>query len=211
MNPMILDPQTISPGAMYRFMIGVIVPRPIAFVSTRDANGHLNLAPFSYFTPLTNRPPLVGFSVQSREGEPKDTARNIEATGEFVINIVSEPMAEGMVLASGEWPPHVDEFELAGFTPAPSERVAPPRVAESPVSLECRLHQIVELGAARFVVGEVVLAHVADGVLDAHGHVDPARLAPLGRLGGDAYAPLRDIVRIARPVVERDAERDANR
>lgn len=208
---MILDPQSLSPGAMYRFMIGVIVPRPIAFVSTRDADGRLNLAPFSYFTPLTNRPPLVGFSVQSRDGAPKDTACNIEETREFVINIVSESMAEGMVLTSGEWPPHVDEFALAGFTPAPSERVAPPRVAESPVSLECRLHQIVELGAARFVVGEVVLAHVADGVLDDHGHVDPARLAPLGRLGGDAYVPLRDIVRIARPVVERDAERDDSR
>lgn len=205
----ILDPHTLSPGAMYRLMIGVIVPRPIAFVSTRDPEGHLNLAPFSYFTPLTNRPPLIGFSVQGREGAPKDTAFNIEATREFVVNIVSEPMAEGMVLASGEWPRHVDEFALAGFTPTPSERVAPPRVAESPVSLECQLHRIVELGAAHFVVGEVVLAHVDDSVLDAHGHVDPQRLAPLGRLGGDAYAPLRDIVRIARPVVQRDARRDA--
>lgn len=205
---MILDPQTLSPAAMYRFMIGVIVPRPIAFISTRAPDGRLNLAPFSYFTPLTNRPPLVGVSIQSREGEPKDTARNIEATGEFVINVVSEPMAEGMVLASGDWPDHVDEFALAGFTAVPSERVAPPRVAESPVSLECRLHRVVEFGAARFVVGEVVLAHVKDELLDERGHVDPVRLAAVGRLGGDGYAPLREVLRIARPEVDRAAKRD---
>ncbi len=196
---MLLDPRTISPGAMYQFMIGVIVPRPIAFISTRAADGRLNLAPFSYFVPLTNRPPLVGVSIQERAGVLKDTARNIEATGEFVINVVTEPMAEGMVLASGDWPAHVDEFALAGFTAAASERVRPPRVAESPVSLECRLHQVIGFGVARFIVGEVVLAHVKDEVLDTGGRVDPAKLAAVGRLGGDAYAPLRDIVHIARP------------
>jgi flavin reductase (DIM6/NTAB) family NADH-FMN oxidoreductase RutF len=196
------DPQTLTPAAMYRFMISVVVPRPIAFISTRDEQGALNLAPFSYFVPLTNRPPLVGVSIQSRAGALKDTARNIERTSEFVINLVTESMAEGMVLTSGDWPEHVDEFALAGFTTAPSERVAPPRVAESPVNLECRLHRIVEFGEARFIVGEVLLAHVRDDVLDRDQRVDPARLGALGRLGGDAYAPLRDIVRIARPVVD---------
>ncbi len=200
---MIIDPQSLSPAAMYQFMIGVIVPRPIAFISTRAADGRLNLAPFSYFIPLTNLPPLVGVSLQARGDKLKDTASNIEATGEFVINIVSEPMAEGMVLTSGDWPPHVDEFALAGFTAVASTRIAPPRVGESPASLECRLHRMVEFGAAHFVVGEVLLAHVKDEVLDERGRVDPVKLAPIGRLGGDGYAPLRDVLRIARPVVER--------
>jgi flavin reductase (DIM6/NTAB) family NADH-FMN oxidoreductase RutF len=203
---MILDPATVTPAEMYRFMISVIVPRPIAFVSTRDPSGALNLAPFSYFVPLTNRPPLVGISLQRRRGALKDTARNIQETGEFVINSVSEPMARAMVLASGDWAPHVDEFALAGFTPAPADLVRPPRVGESAVSLECRLHQSLAFGEATFVVGEILRAHVREEVLDADGHVDPARLASLGRLGGDAYEPMREVLRIARPRVDERGE-----
>uniref|UniRef100_A0A832I0H7 Flavin reductase family protein n=1 Tax=Eiseniibacteriota bacterium TaxID=2212470 RepID=A0A832I0H7_UNCEI len=198
---MILDPQQLSPGRMYQWMIGLIVPRPIAWISTRSATGALNLAPFSYFAPITNRPPLVGVSIQKRGDAPKDTLRNIRDTGEFVVNLVDEPLAERMVHTSGDWPAEVDEFALSGLTPAPCERVAAPRVAESPAAFECRLHREVAFGEATFVVGEILLGHVADDRL-ADGRVDPRRLAAVGRLGADGYTVVREVLRIPRPVVE---------
>jgi len=199
---MILDPAQLSPGAVYHFMIGVIVPRPIAFISTTGRSGS-NLAPFSYFLPITNRPPLIGISINARAGEPKDTLRNIRDTGEFVINIVTESFAEHMVRSSGEWPEDIDEFSLAGLTPLPSERVKAPRLAESPVNLECRRYREIELGDSAFVVGELLLAHVDDTLL-TDGHVDPVKLRPLGRLGGDGYMPLREVIHLARPKVRRE-------
>ena len=198
---MILDPNTIPPGDFYRFMISVVVPRPIAFVSTISPDGQLNVAPFSYFNAITNQPPLLGISINRRKGVPKDTLRNIEQTGEFVVNTVDEPLAARMVQASGEWPDDVDEFELTGLTPVPSDLIEPPRVGESPVSMECRLHRIIELGSTFFVVGEIVRAHVKDDVLTS-GRVDIEKLRPLGRLGGDGYSVVRDVIHIARPQVE---------
>jgi flavin reductase (DIM6/NTAB) family NADH-FMN oxidoreductase RutF len=197
----ILDPETLSPGEVYRFMIGAIVPRPIAFVSTVGRAG-FNLAPFSYFAPLTSRPPLLGISMQSRAEGPKDTLRNLRETGDFVVNLVTEELGERMVQTSGEWPEEVDEFQLTGLTPVASDRVRAPRVAESPVNLECRLYREVPLGAATFVIGELVLAHVDDRVL-REGRVDPTLLRPLGRLGGDGYAPLGGVILRPRPRVER--------
>lgn len=197
---MILDPQSLSPGAMYRFMIGVIVPRPIAFVSTVGSGGAFNVAPFSYFNAITSRPPLVGISINRRLGEPKDTLRNIQETGDFVVNAVNEPLLERVVQASGEWAKDVDEFQLTGLTPVASDLVKSPRVAESPVSLECRLHRIVELGDTFFTVGEIVRAHVADEVL-TDGRVDVAKLKPVGRLGGDGYSIVREVAHHARPRV----------
>lgn len=198
---MILDPQQLTPGRMYQWMIGLIVPRPIAWISTRSAAGALNLAPFSYFAPITNRPPLVGVSIQKRRDAPKDTLRNIRETGEFVVNLVDAPLAERMVHTSGDWPAEVDEFALSGLTPAPCERVAVPRVAESPAAFECRLHREVAFGDAAFVVGEILLGHVADDRLE-DGRVDPRRLAAVGRLGADGYTVVREVLRIPRPVVE---------
>lgn len=198
---MIVDPRTTPPGDFYRFMIGVVVPRPIAFVSTMDAQGRLNVAPFSYFNAITNQPPLLGISINRRRGEPKDTLRNIEQTGEFVVNTVDEALGERMVRTSGDWPEDVDEFRLTGLTPVPSELVKPPRVGESPVSMECRLHRIIELGASFFVVGEIVIAHVKDEVL-TDGRVDIAKLRPLGRLGGDGYSVVREVIHMPRPKVE---------
>ncbi len=199
---MILDPTTLSAADVYRFMISVVVPRPIAFVSTVNATGRFNVAPFSYFNAITNRPPLLGISINLRRGTPKDTLNNIRASGDFVINTVTEAMGERMVQTSGEWPADVDEFQLTGLTPIPSDLVRSPRVAESPVSLECRLYREVELGDSTLVVGEMLRAHVADAVL-TDGRVDVAKLQPLGRLGGDGYAPVRDVRHMARPVVER--------
>jgi flavin reductase (DIM6/NTAB) family NADH-FMN oxidoreductase RutF len=119
-----------------------------------------------------------------------------------VVNVVNEAMLEGMVLASGDWPPHVDEFELAGFTPAPCDRVRPPRAAEAPAWFECRVHRTLEFGEAAFVVGEILLGGVSDEALDEHRRVVPERLAAVGRLGGDAYATLREVRRVARPRVQ---------
>lgn len=199
---MFLDPAAVSHGAFYQFMISVIVPRPIAFISTLDRNGRRNAAPFSFFAGLTSQPPLLGVSIQLREGRPKDTLHNIRETGEFVVNVVDEPLAAPMVQCSGEWPEDVDEIELAGLTTLASERVTPPRIAESPVSLECRLHREVELGGTVFVIGEILCAHVRDAVL-TEGRVDPAKLRPIGRLGSDGYCYVHEIFHLPRPKVAR--------
>jgi len=197
---MILDPEAVSSGAMYRFMIGVVVPRPIAFVSTVGADGRFNVAPFSYFNAITNRPPLIGISINLRGGEPKDTLRNIRATADFVVNTVDEPLAARAVYAAGDWPEGVSEFELTGLTPVASDRVKSPRVAESPVSLECRLHREIEFGDTALIVGEILRAHVADRVL-TEGRVDIEKLRPVGRLGGDGYTIVRDVFHLPRPKV----------
>jgi len=199
---MLIDPQTLSPAEVYRLLTGAVVPRPIAFVSSRSAAGGLNLAPFSYFTAVSSAPPLVGIAINDRPGDPKDTLRNIRETGEWVINVVAESILEAMVRTAGEWPGDVSEFEVSGLTPVPSARVSPPGVRESPLQLECRLHREIPLGNSFFVVGEVVWARVDDAVVK-DGRVDPTLLAAVGRLGGESYAPLREVVRVPRPRVSR--------
>jgi flavin reductase (DIM6/NTAB) family NADH-FMN oxidoreductase RutF len=199
---MIVDPAQLSPTAWYRFFISVVVPRPIAFVSTVDPGGRTNVAPFSYFCGITDQPPLLGISISRRDGQPKDTVRNIRDVGEFVVNVVNEEMLEKVVYASGDWPPETSEFDLTGLTPVASDLVKPPRVGESPVSLECRRERILELGNAFFVIGEVLRAHVKDEVL-TEGRVDVRKLKPVGRLGGAEYATLGEVRRHPRPRVER--------
>jgi flavin reductase (DIM6/NTAB) family NADH-FMN oxidoreductase RutF len=201
---MIFDPQAVTRGELYRFLISVVVPRPIAFVSTVNERGQFNVAPFSYFNAIASQPPLLGVSINLRSGEPKDTLRNIRAIGDFVINVVNEDLAHRMVEASGDWPEDVSEFELTKLTPVPSDRVKSPRVGESPIAMECRLYREIELGDATFVVGEVVRAHVADDVL-VEGRVDIARLKPVGRLGGDGYAKLGEVFHLPRPKVGKPA------
>lgn len=199
---MLVDPGRVSGPEMYRFMISAVVPRPIAFVSTRAADGTTNLAPFSYFNAVSSVPPLVGIAIVQRPDDVKDTLRNIRETGEFVVNLVCEPMLAAMAKTAGDWPRGTSEFEIAGFTPAPSERVSPPWVRESPLQLECRLHREIPLGNAVFVVGEVVLARVSDDAI-TEGRVDPVKLAPVGRLGGEYYSLLREVVKEPRPRVSR--------
>ena len=197
-----IDPQALPTNDVYRFLIGAVVPRPIAWVSTRGADGVTNLAPFSYFIAISSEPPLIGISINDREGDPKDTLRNILETGEWVVNVVSEPLLSAMVQTAGNWPRNTSEFAATGLAEVPSERVRAPGVAASPVRMECRLHREMPLGNSHFVVGEVVLAHVDDAVL-TDGRVDAAKLAPVGRLGGEFYAPLRDILKVPRPRVSR--------
>ncbi len=195
---MILDPAALPASAMYRFMIGVIVPRPIAFVSTVGAGGAFNAAPFSFFCGIASAPPLLGISINLRAGAPKDTLRNLRATGDFVVNVVNEELLERVVHTSGDWPEDVDELALTGLTALPSDLVRAPRVAESPVQMECRVHSEIDLGQTVFVMGEIVRAHIADEVLTGE-RVDIEKLRPVGRLGGDGYMPFRELIRVPRP------------
>lgn len=198
-----IDPSGLSAREIYGLMISAIVPRPIALVSTTDGRGGRNLAPFSYFMGVASVPPTLAISsVSRRSGEKKDTLRNIEAGGEFVVNVVSEAMAEAMNLTSADYPYGEDEFAKAGLTPVPGEIVAAPRVAESPVQMECRVSRILEVGAqpAYLVLGEIVLFHVREDVLTG-GRVDVMKLRPVARLGGSDYAHVREVFSMARPVI----------
>lgn len=194
---MLIDPAGLDAKALYRLMISIVVPRPIAWTTTIGPDGVLNAAPFSYFQALSSKPPMVMISVgQRKNGAPKDTRRNIEATREFVVNLVSEGSGVRMVRTSVDYPPEVSEFAEAGLTPVRSEKVRPPRIGESAVSLECRLDRVLDVGTSGICIGEVVLVHVRDDVLAADGTVDPWKLRPLARLGGASYAPLREVAEI---------------
>jgi flavin reductase (DIM6/NTAB) family NADH-FMN oxidoreductase RutF len=200
----IVDPATTPGAQIYKLLIGSVVPRPIAFVSTVSVDGVLNLAPFSFFNAICGEPPIVCFSTAFREPR-KDTYLNIQAMGEFVVNIVSEEIAEHMNLASGEYPHGVDEFEISGLTPIASDLIRPPRVAESPVNMECRLMQILDLSTrprgASLIIGEVVRFHVDDRVVDKNFHIDPDQLHAIGRMGGNFYSRTRDRFEMIRPKV----------
>lgn len=194
-----IDPADLSPKDLYLLMTSVIVPRPIAWVSTRRDDGALNAAPFSYFQALSSAPPTVMVSIgRRRDGSPKDTLANIEATKEFVVNVVSEESAERMVQTSFEYEYGVSEFEQVGLEIVPSDRVQPPRIGECAVAMECRLQQVLTVGSSSIVIGEVQLFHLNDEVVGPDGLADPTRLRPLGRLGGSGYAPLRDLWTISR-------------
>jgi flavin reductase (DIM6/NTAB) family NADH-FMN oxidoreductase RutF len=178
----------LSPRDRQHWLTPVIAPRPIAFVSSLSAGGVGNLAPFSFFAMGGGNPQSVAFCpVADRNGNPKDTLRNVRETGEFVINIVSRAMAEQVNQASAAYPFEVDEFDETGFTRVPSDLVKPPRVAESPASLECRVFQVVPHGSgpvhATWVIGEVLLMHIKDEMIAADGLPDTARIHPAARMG----------------------------
>jgi flavin reductase (DIM6/NTAB) family NADH-FMN oxidoreductase RutF len=197
-----IEPASLPPSDVYRFLIGAVVPRPIAWVSSRAVNGDTNLAPFSYFIAISSKPPLIGVAINERDGDPKDTLRNIRETGEWVVNVVSEPLLPAMVRTSGEWPRGTSEFAVAGVTEAPSVKVRAPRVLESPIHLECRLHRDLPLGNSVLVVGEVVFADVDDAML-TEGRIDAEKLRPVGRLGGELYQPLHEVRKVVRPRISR--------
>jgi flavin reductase (DIM6/NTAB) family NADH-FMN oxidoreductase RutF len=193
-----IDPAGLDKADVYRLMISCIVPRPIAWVSTVAPDGTLNAAPFSYFQALSSQPPTILISVgRRRDGRPKDTRANIEATGEFVVNVVGEESGARMVMSSVGYEPDESEFEKVGLEPAPSVKVKPPRIAECAVALECKLDRVLEIGPSGILIAEIVLFHVRDDLLTANNTVDPAKLRPLGRLGGSNYAPLREVLEIS--------------
>ena len=195
-----VDPSSLPEKDSYRLMISAFVPRPIAFVSTRSLAGVDNCAPFSFSMGVSSRPMVFAVSIGERDSQPKDSARNILDTHEFVVNLVTEAIAEKMNIASGDYAETVSEFDEAGLTRAPSELVKPPRIAESPVNFECRLIRAVHIGENTVFFGEAVRLHINDDVM-ANGLVDVQRLRPIGRLGGARYCRTHDVFEMVRPRV----------
>ena len=203
---MIIDPAKQSFKNNHKLMIGSIVPRPIAFVSTKSTDGILNLAPFSYFNGVCSNPPTIMFAPARRgyDGLTKDTLNNIQDTNEFVVNIVSEDFVKPMVACATDYEKDVDEFEISNLTPADSLKVAPPLVKESKVSFECQLNTIVEIGKAEpgagfVVIGTIVMFHV-DNKVYKDGRIDLKELNPVGRLAGNSYTRVFDNFNVIRHI-----------
>jgi flavin reductase (DIM6/NTAB) family NADH-FMN oxidoreductase RutF len=195
-----VDPKTLSKSQAYKLLISAVIPRPIALISTIGENGFVNVAPFSFFGGISSKPPIIYISIdRKRDGDKKDTLKNIEYSGDFVVNIVSEEIAEKMNICAVDFPFGVSEAEFAGLTPVASEIVKSPRIAESPINLECKVLKIVELGDSpnSVVFGEVVLFHIKDEVFE-DGVVNPAKLKVIGRLGGNFYTKVDNIFEMKR-------------
>src|SRR5690242_13008429 len=198
-----VEPAATPPINSYKLLIGTVVPRPIAFVSTVSPEGVLNLAPFSFFNVICANPPVISFACGVRE-PPKDTLTNVRSNGEFVVNIVTEEIAERMNLTSGEYDAGIDEFQIGGLTPVPSELVRPPAVRESPVNMECKVMQIIDVSlqplGGSLIIGEVVRFHI-DRALFENFRIDPDKLRAIGRMGGNGYTRTRDRFEMIRPQV----------
>jgi len=199
-----INPADHQVQEIYKLMVGLIVPRPVALVSTVDKDGVRNVAPFSFFSGVGSNPPTVLFcpALRSSGDQRKDTLRNVEQTGEFVINIVSNSIAVAANATAADVGPEVDEFLLAGLTAIPSEVVRAPRVAESPAQFECKLLQVVFTGegqgAGVVVLGEIVRMHVA-AHLEHNFRVDPAALDAVGRMAGNTWVHTRERFDLERP------------
>lgn len=198
--------------ANYQFLNSAVMPRPIAWVSTQDPQtGVVNCAPFSWYNAVCSDPPMVSIAIQQRaSGEPKDTVRNIRASKEFVVNVSPRDVVQTLVQSSADYPAAVSEAQAVGIPLVPSRAVRPPRIASSPVSLECRLHQELPLGRNQnvsLILGEVVHIAADDGVLDARGNVDPAKLVLAARMGGAEYCDTSAFFTVRRPQPPADAKR----
>ncbi len=198
-----IDPKTF--GGFNRVLTGVIVPRPIAFVSSVSTEGIVNLAPFSFFNAMAYDPATIVLGISRSAGwKEKDTLANIEATGEFVVNVVVDDIAEAMNSTAAEFPADVDEFEVGGLTATPSEMIRAPRVVESPVNMECRLNQVVAVGDGTkhaIVIGEIVLMHIRDDIINGH-RINHQRLKPVGRLAGNMYCNTHNVYELVRPMYD---------
>ncbi|OCT16491.1 hypothetical protein A8709_02310 [Paenibacillus pectinilyticus] len=199
-----IDPATQTERNNYKLLIGSIIPRPIAFVTTLSSEGVLNAAPFSYFTIVTADPPMVAVSVQRKQGVRKDTSRNAVDTGEFVVHIADESYIDQINQAAAALPPEESEVALTGLTPVASSRIRVPGVAEASIRMECVLEQVVPLGgtkespSADLLIGRVVFFHINETLID-HGHIDPQQLKPVSRLAGSSYAKLGELFTLDRP------------
>jgi flavin reductase (DIM6/NTAB) family NADH-FMN oxidoreductase RutF len=210
---MIVSPSDLPHSELYGIMLNSVGPRPIAWVSTISRSGQPNLAPFSFFNAVCIDPPLLAFApghrqpkqLEASHGEAKDTLRNVRDTREFVVNIVTYELADAMNRSSGEYDWSVNEFEVAKVTPQPSKIVRPPRVAESPVSFECKLHQILDFSArptgSSLVIGQIVAIHMNDAHLK-DGRLDRNSLDLIGRMGGIQYTRTTQRFEMVRPKVE---------
>ena len=195
-----IDPASLSHRERYRLLIDIVVPRPIAWVTSLGA-GVVNAAPFSCYTFVSTTPPMLAIVCGRKDGVSKDTVVNARTSGDFVVNVVTEDLGRAMNLTSAEHPPHVSEVEFAGLALAPSRFVKAPRLAQSPVNLECRFDRVIEFGEepSEVVIGTVVHVHVDDEFW-SDGRVDCVAMRPLARLGGPLYGALGEIIRMERPV-----------
>jgi flavin reductase (DIM6/NTAB) family NADH-FMN oxidoreductase RutF len=189
------DFETLSERDRYKLMIGTVIPRPIALVTTVDEHGRINAAPFSFFNCLSADPPILALGVENYPDMTfKDTGHNIRMTEVFTVNIVSFAIAEAMHICGSKYPRGVDELKEAGLTAMPGTKVASPWIAEAPAAFECKRHVTLELGKSRqIIMGEIVYAHYRDGVVDPERlRVDPAAVDAIARLGGDTCSTIRD-------------------
>ena len=191
------DLEAIPASHTYKLLVGLVAPRPIALITSLDEEGRLNAAPFSAYNYLCTDPPIVGVGVTNKPGEamvPKDTARNIRRTGEFVVNVVTEDIAERMNVCATDFPAELSEVELAGFSTAPSEKVKVPRIAEAHAAMECREFTTMEIGRSRIILGRVVSIYIEDQFVDADGpYVKAEDLHSIGRMNGlGNYVRTRD-------------------
>jgi len=193
-----IDPKAVTTGQLHRYMLGAVTPRPIAFASTVDANGNVNLSPFSFFNVFSANPPIMIFSParRGRDNTTKHTYENVLQVKEVVINIVNYDIVQQMSLSSTEYAQGVNEFEKAGLTPLASETIQPPRVAESPVQFECKVNEVISLGteggAGNLVICEVLKMHIDEAILDADGKIDPVKLDAVSRMGGNWYGRAKE-------------------
>lgn len=199
-----IDPSSTAVTEVYQYLVGIVTPRPIAWVTTLSPAGIVNLAPFSFFNAFGANPPVVVFSpVLRRDGSKKDTLVNLENLGEFVVHSAVAPLAEKVNLTSKELPYGESEVPLTGLTTVPSLKVKPPRIVEAPIAMECVVKQIIPCGsgpiAANLVIGEAVMIHIADEVLDGKGSVDPRKLKTVARLGGAFWCHTSDLFELTRP------------
>ena len=197
-----LDLTTTHAKDAYKILSGVVTPRPIALVTTLNEDGSINAAPFSFFNVLGASPPIVGFAPGDREpGVPKDTAKNIRRTKEFVVHLTDEGTAKQMVGCAASWPYGVSELAAVGLTSTPSTDLEVPRITEMPVALECKEWGTLQIGNNRLVIGKVLHVHVRDGVLEPDSlHVQEDAYHPVGRMHGpDGYCTTNDQFKIERP------------
>lgn len=191
------DTEKASPREIYNLLIGLVAPRPIALVTSRSEDGVINAAPFSAYNYLCTDPPIVGLGVMNRPAEhfvPKDTARNIRRTGEFVVNVVTEDIAQQMNICATDFPPDISEIDMANFATTPSAVVSVPRIAQAHAALECREHTTMEIGRSRIILGHVVSIYVEDRFLDPSGpYIRAEELHAVGRMNGlGNYVRTRD-------------------
>lgn len=203
-----IDPSSLPIPKLHQYLLGAVGPRPIAFASTIDADGNANLAPFSFFNVFSANPPIMIFSParSGRTNTTKDTYNNVKVVPEVVINVVNYEIVHQMSLASSPYAPGVSEFTKAGFTPLPSEKIQPMRVAESPVQFECKVNEVVELGegggAGNLIICEVVKIHINEAILDENGMIDQHKIDLVSRMGGNWYcrADKSSMFEIAKPI-----------
>ena len=189
---------------VYQKMVDIVTPRPIAWVTTIDLEGRVNLAPFSFFNAFGSNPAVVGFAPSlRRDGTKKDTLRNVEAVGEFVVHSAVASLASAVNLSSAELPHDESEIKLTGLHTQPSVKVRPPRLIEAPVAMECKVLQILNFGTgpigSNLVLGQVLMFHIDDKLFNEHGRIDPRKLQTIGRLGGDYYCHTSDLFEMKRP------------